>query len=873
MMTPERWLLMKAILAEAEAQPAGLRGAFLADKCGDDAEMRGLVEQLLDDDGVSLGLDDGFIGAAIASEAASLADSGAPAGEGELTTRFGRYRLLKRIGQGGMGSVYEAARADDFKKRVALKIIRQEFDSDYARTRFQQERQLLAVLEHPYIARLIDGGESDAGSPYLVLEFVEGVPVNQYCERLSKAERLRLFLKICEAVEYAHRNLIIHRDLKPGNILVTESGDPKLLDFGIARLIDPSGIETQTALMALTPEYASPEQVRGERISTASDVYSLGVILYQLLTGRKPYKLETITPLELDRVICQEAPAPPGLGDELDAILMTALRKEPERRYGGARELAQDIERYLTLRPVLARPDTTWYRTRKYVRRHRLPLALAAAVVLALAGGVVMSMTMAIRARRAEAEARAVNNFLSEDLLKQASTYNQSSPGLKAEPNLTVRQALDRAAERVQGRFANQPLVEASIRSTIGSAYVDMGFYQQAEPQLERALALRKQDLGEASKETLGSMANVAALYERGGQFSKAAKVYQRTVALDKQTLGLDDPFTLHAMNGLAVTYLELSDFQRAQPILEELIPIQKRVFGEDNFQTLRSMGNLAINYFVLHRYSEAERLFLETIEREKKSIGAENPETLGTIVNLGDFYRDRGDYAKAEGILLDVIVRLRRVLGPGHVTTTAAMDSLSDTYRAEGKFAQADALAAESRDNAARALGANHPQTVEAAALLGRIYLEANRLNEAEGLIPWVAGARRKLLGAANPDTLAAILLVGDLRMRQLRYEQAEGAYREACAGLEKSSPNEWQRFQAVAKLAAALAQQKRYADAGPIFSLAFDGLMKLYDQIPYGDRRELGALTTAAAAMYDEWKKPEQAAAWRARSTSGRR
>ena len=325
-MTPERWQRINDVLEAIDAAPAADRSKLLDRLCEGDPELRREVEPFLS--GATAGT---FLHGVIGEQAARLSETAATAARQE---RFGHYQLVRRIGQGGMGAVFEAVRVDDFHKKVALKIIRQGLDSDFARTRFLQERQMLASLEHPYIARLLDGGETDDGSPYLVLEFVDGEPITQYCSNLGRTARLRLFLKVCEAVEHAHRNLVVHRDLKPANILVTASGEPKLLDFGIAKLLDSGSPQTQTGFAALTPDYASPEQVRGQPITTASDVYSLGVILYQLLTDRKPYKLDTATALEMDRVVCMQPPAPPGLGDDLDHILLLALRKEPERRYG-----------------------------------------------------------------------------------------------------------------------------------------------------------------------------------------------------------------------------------------------------------------------------------------------------------------------------------------------------------------------------------------------------------------------------------------------------------------------------------------------------------------------------------------------------------
>ena len=406
-MNPQRWQLTKAVFEQVDGLPRVEVTAALDRLCAGDGELRGDVERLLEN---CEGTDE-FIGEAIRHEAELLQDRP----QHELPERIGPYRIVRRIGQGGMGAVFEARRVDDFQKTVAIKVVKQEFDSDYARVRFQQERQLLAMLEHPWIARLLDGGETESGSPYLVLEHVKGLSIGKYCEGRPREEKLRLFVKVCQAVEYAHRNLIIHRDLKPGNVLVTEDGDPKLLDFGIAKLVDTSGAMTQTAAanMAFTPDYASPEQVRGRAISTASDVYSLGVILYQILTERKPYRLDSATPLEMDRAVCIEPPAPPMLGDELDHIILMALRKEPERRYTDVRSFGADIERYLANKPVSARPESRWYVARKFVARNRWGVTAATLIATIAAMGFFFTLREKQRAERSFGEVRQLaNKFL-----------------------------------------------------------------------------------------------------------------------------------------------------------------------------------------------------------------------------------------------------------------------------------------------------------------------------------------------------------------------------------------------------------------------------------------------------------------------------
>ena len=397
---------------------------------------------------------------------------------GHAPQRFGPYRVVRRLGQGGQGAVFEGIRDDQtFTQRVAIKVVKWEMDDDSARARFRQERQILAGLEHPNIARLMDGGETQEGTPYLVMEFVEGRPVTTATEGWPLKRKLQMFLEILDAVGYAHRNLVVHRDLKPANILVTSEGRPKLLDFGIAKLVDASGQRTQTAALALTPDYASPEQVRGLPISTASDVYSLGVVLYELLTSRRPYKLDTVTPLEMDRVVCQLAPPAPQLGDELDDIVMMALRKEPERRYGGAAQLAEDIERYLDQRPVSARPDTLTYRTRKYVARHWVALLAAAISLLAVTGGAVVALYQAHVAEQ---------RFNQVRKLAHSFVFDYHDELAKLEGSTALREKMVHTALEYVDSLAQSAGNDLGLQAELAAAYRKLGDAQgfPAKPNL-----------------------------------------------------------------------------------------------------------------------------------------------------------------------------------------------------------------------------------------------------------------------------------------------------------------------------------------------------------------------------------------------------
>jgi eukaryotic-like serine/threonine-protein kinase len=455
--TPEQWQSVENRFAAIAGLPPEARDAALA-AIADEAVRSEVASLLLHASG----------GETVAEAMGAVAAKMETAALREQ--RIGPYKLVRRLGYGGQGAVFEAERGDGaFQQRVAIKLIKWETDNDAARERFRQERQILAGLEHPHIARLLDGGATANGAPYLVMEFVDGLPLTAAAEGWTERRKLKLFLDVASAVTFAHRSLIVHRDLKPANIMVTKDGAPKLLDFGIAKLLDSNATRTITGLQALTPHYASPEQVRGQPITTASDVYSLGVVLYELLAGRRPYEVGTATPVEMDRIICQAPSAPPGLGDELDSILLMALRKEPERRYGSVQEFAADIERYLDHLPVKARPDTIAYRTGKYVRRHWVGLVAAAIALAGICGGAGVAIYQARIAQQRFQDVRQLANSFLFDVDDQIAAV----PGtIKAQQMLvnTALKYLDSLSRSAGG--------DVSLQRELAQAYGKVGNLQ-----------------------------------------------------------------------------------------------------------------------------------------------------------------------------------------------------------------------------------------------------------------------------------------------------------------------------------------------------------------------------------------------------------
>jgi serine/threonine-protein kinase len=536
------------------------RGPLLAEACGADRELRRSIEELLESHDRTGGILEHSETVALEQGTVALpADAGS--GEPASPQRFGSYRVVRRLGEGGFGTVYLGERLDgEFEQQVAIKVLRPGHDSHEVLRRFQQERQILARLEHPHIARLLDGGTAADGRPYVVLERVEGRPIDSFCDEtgLGVDGRLGLFLRVCDPVQYAHQRLVVHRDLKPGNILVTADGTPKLLDFGIAKLLGAEdGVHTATGLRAFTPRYASPEQVRGETITTASDVYSLGVVLYELLTGRSPYRVDSTAPHELARAVVEEEPQAPSLAirraasaaddesdlgvpagshrrlrGDLDTIVLKALDKEPARRYGSVQELRSDIERHRSGLPVQARPDTLLYRSRKFVLRNRLAVA-ASLLVLGLLGGWIATLSVqSARTERALVRAQRVTELL-VDVLAVA------DPESSAE-EITAQQLLAAGERRVREELGGDPETRAALLGVIGEIDSHLGLREHAEELLRETLELRLELYGEVHADVVESRLRLGNLLFHLGRYEESEEQLYAALDVNRRLSGAD---------------------------------------------------------------------------------------------------------------------------------------------------------------------------------------------------------------------------------------------------------------------------------------------------------------------------------------------
>ncbi len=733
--------------------------------------------------------------------------------------QIGRYKLLNVLGEGGMGIVYVAEQKQPIRREVALKVIKPGMDSARVIGRFEAERQALALLDHPNIAHVYDAGTTEAGRPYFVMEYVKGLSITEHCDRhkLTIEDRLNLFRQVCLAVHHAHQKGIIHRDIKPSNILISTQDDqavPKIIDFGVAKALAQPLTErtlvTEQGQLFGTPEYMSPEQadMANEDIDTRSDIYSLGVLLYVLLTGVLPFDSTTFREGGIEhirQVIRETDPKTPStrlsslgkeakkvaqsrrtevamlakcLHRELEWIPLKAMRKERIERYRSALEFADDIENYIKGAPLIAGPPSNVYRLKKFVRRNRALVTGIAAVMAVLIGGVVVSTLFALRAQRQARISEAVSSFLREDLL--ASVHPDRSRGR----DVTVRSFLDTASESLNGKFDNEPLVEASLQDTIGWTYRNLGDLKAAEPHLERALQIRQKHLGSEHPDTLSSVGHFAWLRCGQGRNTEAAELLEESLAISRRIWGDEHVGTLSFANTLGCVYVDLGRYDEAEQLYLKGIPTTRRVLGEKNNLSLFMVGNLGQTYERQGRYDEAERQFLEMLRLRDGFWDDDSIWTLRYKSFLAGVYRKQKRYEQAERLYREILPIQRRVDGDEHYRTLWSMSGLAQVYTHLGKYDEAEKLFAETMKSYERVRGREHRDTLRCMNGLAELYTAQRRFEEAASLLVESLEISGHILGEDHPWTLTSMNGLAVVYKEQDRYNDAEPLLLEALEG-----------------------------------------------------------------------------------------
>jgi serine/threonine protein kinase len=807
----------KSIFLEALDIPsASARQEYVAGECAGDDELRREVEELLEH---HRGLGS-FLESAVSTPAVTVDEPGIRERPG---TVIGPYQLLEPLGEGGFGIVFLAEQRQPLRRQVALKVVKPGMDSRQVVARFEAERQALALMDHPNIAHVLEGGETASGRPYFVMELVRGLPITWFCdqEHLVVRERLELFITVCSAVQHAHQKGIIHRDLKPSNVLVTsQDGKPgvKVIDFGIAKVLgqqlpDRTQLTCQ-AQMVGTPLYMSPEQAgsSGLDIDTRTDVYALGVLLYELLTGTTPFDRKRLGEAgydELRRIIREEEPPRPStrlstteelpaiaanrgleprklaglVRGELDWIVMRCLEKDRDRRYESASALALDVERYLHDEPVLAGPPSARYKVRKFVRRHRGPVLAAALVLLALVGGTCAATWGLVRAERArqvaegaqeDAEAAAEEERKAKETAQKRLVQIEKANAIlawifyeldpqaeeKGGPALRVQlgKRLDQAARLLEGEVIGNALTVAAMQHRLGASLQGLGHYDKALLLLQKAQKTREVALGPDHPLTLYSKNNLAVLYRLRGKYEQAEPLLLEVLRRQEKKHGADHPDTLQSKNNLALLYKDQRKYDQAVALNLEVLQARTARQGPDHPDTLTSKNNLAALYLDQGKYDRAEPLFLEVLGLREKTLGANHPDTLQSKNNLTALYQAQGKYARAEPLLLEVLRQREKKLGADHPHTLQSKNNLAALCKAQKKYDRAEPLYLGVLRQREQKLGVDHPDTLHSKYNLAAMYQAQRKYDRAEPLYLEVLQARTATLGADHPDTITSM-------------------------------------------------------------------------------------------------------------------
>ncbi|HTI96707.1 MAG TPA: serine/threonine-protein kinase [Rudaea sp.] len=823
-MDTQRWQRIGSIFDEVAEASASERDDLLVRLCGDDAALRLEVERLLAADARGTHFERGTHSAR-ASAAAEWADAADVDVDVDKDSRIGSWRLLRELGRGGMGVVWLAERADgQFQQHAGLKLIKRGMDSDAVRARFLRERQILARLEHPHIAHLIDGGIAADGRPYFAMEYVEGEPLLPHCAGKSASlhERLALFLDVCSAVQFAHGQLIVHRDIKPSNILITPAGEAKLLDFGIAKLLDDSqGGTIDTRHRPLTPAYAAPEQLRGEPVTTATDIYALGAVLYELLSGVRAFAaadgpspeaalrtLESGTLAPPSRAGGPGAPLPSRLlrGD-LDTIVLKAMQRDPQRRYSTVEALAGDLRRFLAGRPISARRDHAGYRLRKFVGRHRLGVAMSTLAVLALIAALAFALGQAREKSRQAQVSQQVTQFL-------VGLFSGADPQSTRGASITAQDLLDSGTQRLRMDSRIEPDVRARLLQTVATTYTSLGLYDRALPVAQQALALRRTDPTRVDADVAESLDGLGRIYRLKADFTQAEPLLRSALAMRRAVLRADDPAIIESLDHLAALDRAKGDFKGADVLLAEAVQSARRRFGGEAVETARYLDDFAANLDDMGKRGDALALYRQVLSIREKKLGADDPEVANSLLSLGVHLDQSGNFDAAMPLVERALAIRKKIYGPHHPLVAFAEIDVAGVYEDENRLDAAEGLAQDALAISRASLPPDHPRIGEALNMLAMLRMLRRDYAGAVPMAREVLDRFTKTLGPDHPDTLTAKNNLAYALLHAGRAAEAEVLLRDALA---RKRVDNGQGLDATdyENLANALALQGKHAEA----------------------------------------------------------